>query len=122
MYPYRKLAVWRDAHAFALRCYAQALAIPDRSLRWQVQRSAQSIPANLAEGAGSQSQAELGRYVGIALASAKETDYHLLFACDAGLLPAPVAEALTSELDHVTAQLSAFLRAIRRNAKRRTAP
>jgi four helix bundle protein len=122
MHPFRKLLVWQDAHRFALACYAEANAIADRSVRWQLQRAAQSIPANIAEGAGSQSQMEFARYLGIAIASAKETEYHLLFALDAELLSPSRTKPLQSQLEQVIMRLNALRRAIRSNAKRRTRP
>jgi four helix bundle protein len=120
MHPFQKLEVCGQAHAFALDCYRRALSIPDRAIRWQLQRAAQSIPANLVEGAGSQSQAEFGRYIAIAIASAKESEYHLLFARDAGLLPASSYEALERAINNLTPRLVTLLAAVRRNAARRT--
>ena len=120
MHPFRKLEVYHQAHAFALECYKHAQSIPDRSLRWQLQRAAQSMPANLVEGAGSQSQAEFGRYIAIALASAKETEYHLLFVRDADLLPATLCEELGRALNNLTPRLVVLLSTVRRNKERPT--
>jgi len=122
MHPFQKLQVVEQAHRFALTCYAEAKQIDDRSLRWQLQRAAQSIAANLVEGAGSESQAAFARYVAIALASAKETEYHLLFARDAGLLPTEVQSSLNDALNNLTPRLVRLLAAVRTNAKRRTKP
>ncbi|MEK7239328.1 MAG: four helix bundle protein [Gemmatimonadota bacterium] len=120
MHPFQKLEVCGQAHAFALDCYSRAQAIADRSIRWQLQRAAQSIPANLVEGAGSQSQAAFGRYIAIAIASAKESEYHLLFARDAGLLPAAAYEELARSINNLTPRLVVLLATVRRNAERRT--
>jgi four helix bundle protein len=46
-----------------------------------------SIPANIAEGCGRNSDRELARYLLIAMGSANETEYHLLLAKDLGYLP-----------------------------------
>jgi four helix bundle protein len=122
MHPFQKLQVVQQAHQFALTCYAKANRIADRSIRWQLQRASQSIAANLVEGAGCEWQAAFARYVAIALASAKETEYHLLFARDAGLLPSEVHASLNDELINLTPRLVRLLTAIRRNTKRRTKP
>jgi four helix bundle protein len=122
MHPFQRLEVGRQAHEFALTCYHQAKSIPDHAIRWQLQRAAQAIPANLAEGAGSQSQAEFGRYIGIAIASAKETEYHLLFARDADLLPVDTYRVLENALNNLTPRLVALRSAVRHNAERRTKP
>ncbi|MEK6611682.1 MAG: four helix bundle protein [Gemmatimonadota bacterium] len=122
MYPFQKLKVWHAAHAFALECYARARVIDDRALRWQLQRAAQSIPANLVEGASSHSQAEFARYLGIAIASAQETKYHLLFSRDAELLDAACYDELYGKLDQVLAQLGRLTQAVRRNVKAQNGP
>ncbi|MFI5244355.1 MAG: four helix bundle protein [Gemmatimonadales bacterium] len=54
MQSYRKLAVWRKAHAVALNVHRLVEHIPrgrSSGLVGQLQRAALSIPANIAEGA-----------------------------------------------------------------------
>lgn len=75
---YRDLKVWQKGYDFALR--GARLSAPARvgSARRvifdQMIRSATSICASIAEGYGSESNAEFGRYLGIACKSALETD------------------------------------------------
>jgi four helix bundle protein len=101
MHPVHKLEVVDQAHQLALACYTAGLTIGDRNVRWQLQRSSQAIAANLVEGAGSESQASFARYIAVALASTKETEYHLLFSRDAGLLAPEHYEALTVLADNL---------------------
>src|SRR5271165_6569322 len=55
----------------------------------QLRRSAASIGANIAEGCGRRSDAELKRFCQIARGSASEVEYHLLLAKDLQFLPLP---------------------------------
>ena len=52
----------------------------------QPRRCSASIPANIAEGCGRSGDAELGRFMLIAMGSASELEYHPLLANDLGYL------------------------------------
>jgi len=52
----------------------------------QIRRSSVSVPANIAEGCGRDGDAELARFLQIAMGSASELDYHLQLARDLNLL------------------------------------
>lgn len=119
MYPLHKLEVYEQARDLAQACYRASGSICDRDLRVQLLRAARAIPANLAEGAGSESQAVFARYIAIALASAKETECHLQLACDAGLLTTAEHATLKSQVDNLAPRLVRLLHAVRSNAKRR---
>ncbi len=69
MYPLHKLKVYEQAQDLARACYVVGSEVSDRDLRSQLLRAARAIPANLAERAGSESQAVFARYIAIALAS-----------------------------------------------------
>lgn len=119
MFPLHRLKVYEQARELALACYKGGSSIPDRDLRGQLLRAARAIPANLAEGAGSESQAVFARYIAIALASAKETESHLQVAFDAGLLASEQHAVLKTKVDNLAPRLVRLLHAVRRNAKRR---
>jgi len=87
----------------------------DFPLRSQVRRASSSIVANIVEGASSQSQPEFSRFLGIAIASGNEADYHLLFCVDAGLLSPKIVAPLRSELREVNLMLQGLRKAVRRN-------
>jgi four helix bundle protein len=86
---FRKLDVWIDAHAVVLDVYRFTAAFPRAEqfgLTSQMRRAAISIPANLAEGCGRGSQAEMARFASNALGSANELDYFFLLAHDLSYL------------------------------------
>ena len=116
MHPYQKLVVWQRAHSLAASLYgADAL---DESPRYralvdQIRRCAASIAANIAEGAGSESQPSFARYLGIALASAHELESHLLLARDIGCANRTDSERYTNSVASLKRMLTALRHAVK---------
>lgn len=81
MKDFRDLKVWEKAHRLTLDIYKATSAFP-RDEHYgptsQIKRSCTSIPANIAEGCGRRSNAELAHFLQIAMGSASELEYHLL--------------------------------------------
>lgn len=82
----------------------------------QIRRASSSIPANIAEGCGRSSNAELARFLEIASGSASELDYHLLLAKDLDLLTAEEHESMVDELAQIRKMLNAFIQKLRATA------
>ena len=77
---FRKLIVWKRAHAMALAVYKTSNKFPQHEifgLTNQVRRSAASVGANIAEGDALGSSADYLRHLNIAIGSLAETEYHL---------------------------------------------
>lgn len=107
---YRSLHVWQFSHGIALEVYRATKSFPKDELfglTGQMRRAAVSIPANLAEGCGRDGDAELKRFVTIALGSACELDYHVLLATDLGYLTPANAYSLGRDIHRLRAQLGA---------------
>ena len=80
MKDYRELKVWERSHQLALAVYKVTTTFPKDELYGltsQIRRACASIPANIAEGCGRSGDAELARFLQIAMGSASELDYHL---------------------------------------------
>ena len=111
MQDFRELKVWQKAHEAVLAVYrATAEFPPDErfGLTSQVRRSAASVAANLAEGRCRPSDRDFGRFVGIALGSASETEYYLLLARDLGFLAEAQYAQLTDQVQEVKRMLSSL--------------
>jgi four helix bundle protein len=119
MHPLDRLEVYGQARRFAEACRQHTQRLRDRDLLSQLLRAARSIAANLAEGAGSESQATFAKHIAIALASARETQCHLDFARDAGGLTNTAHRELTDRLNNLAPRLIRLLAAVRANAQRR---
>ena len=70
----------------------------------QRRRAASSVQAkNIAEGCGRNGDAELARFMDIAMGSATELSYHLILARDLGYLPPERFEHLSFETEEIEA-------------------
>ncbi|HET8685818.1 MAG TPA: four helix bundle protein [Methanosarcina sp.] len=119
MKDFRTLKVWGKAHALTLAIYKATEQFPEHelySLTNQIQRAAVSIPANIAEGYGKDSDAELKRYFSIAMGSSSELEYLLLLACDLGYLPQVRYQSIQRDLIETRKMLNAFIQKLKANS------
>ena len=89
MADFKKLRVWNKAHALALNAERVAAEIRDaghKPLRSQLNRAAMSIPTNIVEGRAKKTDRDFARYLGYALGSACELEYHIILARDVGAM------------------------------------
>ena len=108
MSDFKKLKVWRKAHALALDIYRVATKIrgaDNASLRNQLIRAAMSIPTNIVEGTGQRTGKEFARFIGYALNSASELESHLIMARDIRVMGVSEFEALSSRTIEVRKML-----------------
>jgi four helix bundle protein len=113
---YREILVWQRSHALTLEIYRFTSLFPKEEmfgLTSQMRRAAASIPANIAEGCGRDSDAELKRCMGISLGSACELDYFLQLAGDLGYLPQEEAVKLSAEIMEIRRMLGAFIQKLK---------
>jgi four helix bundle protein len=105
---FKKLKVWRKAHALALNVYSAVLRIRDKDngpLRSQMVRAARSVPTNIVEGTAQRSGKEFGRFLDIAAKSTSELEYHLIVARDARLISTNEFESLSAQAIEVRKML-----------------
>lgn len=110
---YKKLKVWVKADEFVLQVYraTENLPVAERyGLRSQIRRSAVSVPSNLAEGAGRDTDPQFQQFTRNALGSANEVEYQLSLAHRLGFLPPDRAKELTAKANELRRMLAALLR------------
>ena len=118
MKDFHSLKVWEKAHGLTLAIYKSTEQFPKQelySLTNQVQRAAVSVPANIAEGCGKDSDAELKRYFSIAMGSASELEYLLLLAHDLGYLGTETYQIIQNDLVEMRKMLNAFIQKLKAN-------
>ena len=112
MQDYRKLKVWQKAHELTLAVYEATARFPreeNYGLTNQLRRAATSIPSNIVEGCGRGTNAELMRFLYIALGSTNEVEYQLLLARDLGFLQSEAHERLSADANEIKRMLSALI-------------
>lgn len=113
---YRRLAVWKQAHAFTLAIYRSTGSFPDSErygLTAQLRRAAVSIVSNIAEGASRHSDRELVRFLQIAHGSACEVECQLLLSRDLGYLQSNKWVAANADCRELGRMLNGLIRALR---------
>ena len=118
MQDFRKLTVWKRSHSLTLAVYQITNTFPKSEiygLTSQIRRACISIPANIAEGCGRGSGAELGQFLRIAQGSASELEYHLLLANELHFLNAQEYNNLNNQLNEIRRMLTAFINKLKTN-------
>jgi four helix bundle protein len=113
---YRQLDIWIRSHALALAVYRLSKSFPKDELfglTSQIRRACVSIPANIAEGCGRDSDAELKRFLDIAHGSASEVEYYLLLATELAYISKSESEPATDEISQIKRMIGAFVRKLK---------
>lgn len=112
---FRKLIVWKRAHALTLEIYKVTENFPRQEmfgLTSQIRRSAGSVGANIAEGYALGSSSNYLRHLNIAVGSLAETEYHLELAHDLTYISDTdyaQLSALTNEVGYLLSRLKASI-------------
>ncbi|REE82951.1 four helix bundle protein [Lutibacter oceani] len=85
MRDFKKYEIWQLSHEFTLEIYELTKNFPKNEiygLTSQIRRACSSIPTNISEGCGRDSDADFNRFLTIALGSANETEYLIILSND----------------------------------------
>lgn len=108
---FEKLEVWQEARAFNAAVYRLSRAWPREevfALTSQVRRAAASVAANIAEGAGRNSDADFARFLEQAYGSLMETASHLFLALDEAYVNDAALDEVLTAADRLAARLVAL--------------
>ncbi len=109
------LKVWQKAHQLTLEVYRRTQGLPAEErfgLKTQLRRAATSVPSNIAEGCGRDSEKDFARFLSIAAGSASEAEYQLLLARDPGYLQPDAYRQLDAQVNEVKHMLNSRIRAL----------
>ncbi|MCC8410239.1 four helix bundle protein [Mucilaginibacter sp. UR6-1] len=117
MRDYKKLDVWLKAHLLTKRVYTEIiplLPVEERfALSSQLRRSTYSIPLNIVEGCGKNTNKDFAHYLDNALGSAHEVEYTCYLIFDLGYVPKNKYDNINQEINEVKAMLIAFIKFLR---------
>jgi four helix bundle protein len=89
MHKYKELIIWKKSIGLVTEIYQVTGSFPDKerfNLISQINRAAVSIPSNIAEGAGRNSDKEFVQFLAIAHASSYELETQLIVSNNLGYL------------------------------------
>jgi len=112
---FRQLLVWQRAHELSLLVdrLAASLKRNKPSLAKQIERAADSVAANIAEGRARETDADFAHFVSIAIASVTEVEHHLQRAYDGNLVQQPIYADLTARCIQIRRMLIGLRRTLR---------
>jgi four helix bundle protein len=115
------LQVWNRALNLAVAITNQVLPLLPAEEKWslafQLRRSTQSIPANIAEGYGRYYYQEGIRFCYIARGSLEETYSHLTLAHQLGYISADLHSSLSEEIQDVQRMLNGYISFLKRSKR-----
>lgn len=114
MASHKDLKVWQESMDLVVSVYETVRFFPKEEvygLTSQIKRASVSIPSNIAEGAGRQSQAEFIRFLYIALGSASELETQLELAFRLGF----IADLSTfqTKMNYIKSMLSNLIKSLK---------
>ena len=113
---FRHLKVWEKAHFLTLKVYELPKHFPKEEtfgITSQIRRSCTSIPTNITEGCGRNSDAELSRFFIIASGSASELEYLLQLIFDLTFIEKSKYDELTDDVIEIKQMLTSFIKKLK---------
>ncbi|MEO6454474.1 MAG: four helix bundle protein [Ginsengibacter sp.] len=110
---FQELSIWQRSHALTLKIYRSTQAFPKEEvygLTSQMRRSSASIPTNIAEGCGRNSNPEMRRFLIIATGSSSELEYQLILSKDLQYLSEISSKELQNELIEIRKMIYSFIK------------
>ncbi|MFM9826006.1 four helix bundle protein [Flavobacterium sp.] len=108
MRDFKKYDIWQLSHAFTLKIYSNTSLFPKDELYGitsQIRRASSSIPTNISEGCGRNSDKEFNQYLNIALGSASETEYLIILSRDLNYIDTETFEILEKEINTIKSKI-----------------
>ncbi|MDH4403780.1 MAG: four helix bundle protein [Flavobacterium sp.] len=108
MRDFKKYEIWQLSHAFTLRIYSSTSLFPKDEMYGiisQIRRASSSIPTNISEGCGRNSDKEFNQYLNIALGSASETEYLIILSRDLNYIDTETFEILEKEINTIKSKI-----------------
>ena len=116
MRDFYKLTMWQRSHKLTLDIYTATNSFPKEEmfgLKSQIRRACSSIPTNIVEGCGRNSNQDFARFLYIAVGSAAETEYELLLAKDLNYISTEQYNILVEETVAIRKMILTFINTLK---------
>jgi four helix bundle protein len=115
MRDFHDLSIWSKSHLFTLKIYSMTKNYPKEELFGivsQMRRSASSVPTNIAEGCGRNSNPDFKRFLVMASGSSSELEYQLILSKDLEYISESSFKELEAELIEIRKMIHSFIKNI----------
>jgi len=116
MRDFKKYKVWELGHQLTLDIYRASTAFPKEEiygLTSQMRRASYSIPSNIAEGCGRESEAEFKRFLTISQGSASELEYFNILVKDLGMTSETQFHEFDNKINNVKRSLHSLIKKLK---------
>ena len=108
MRDFKKYDIWQLSHNITLKIYKITTSFPKEEtygITSQIRRSCASIPTNISEGCGRNSEKEFNQFLNIALGSACETEYLLILSKDLNYINSEIFNELENTINNIKSKI-----------------
>lgn len=113
MNKYKDLIIWQKSLTLATTIYELTSRFPSDEkfgLITQMRRCAISVPSNIAEGGGRNSEKEFGRFLSIAYGSLCELETQLLIALNLNIINSEVSDRISKDIEELQKMIYSLIR------------
>ena len=117
---YRNLGAWQRADDLTVQIYQVTRDFPAEErygIVSQLRRASYSVPANIAEGAGRESNPDYLRFLSMAQGSLSETEYFLHLSNRLGYLKESEWNQITEQVNRTFAALIGLIKSVQKSLK-----
>jgi len=110
---YKDLEVWKKSISLTKTIYQITLQLHTEEkygLRSQLQRSAVSVAANIAEGQARHSKKEFRQFLGISLGSLAELETLLIIGCEVSIIDESSIKDALNMIDEITRMIKGIIK------------
>ena len=118
MVDYKNYKVWQKFHELVIDIYQITSTFPKSeqfNLITQIKRASLSVPTNIVEGCGRETQKELIRFLYISSGSAHELEYLILVSSELKFISTKDSKTLLKKIDEIKKMLFSLIKTIKKS-------
>ena len=120
MRDFKKYNIWKLSHELTLELNNVTKQYPNEEIYGitsQIKRAAVSIPNNISEGCGRDSDSEFNRFLSIALGSASELEYLIILSKDLNYIDEEISTKLITNINDIKRKIYTLKQKIKQPPK-----